>query len=123
MSLEIPREPRREVRPTTSLLGSRHRETLAALRSAAPQDLTAPARLLACAEAMGALPALVVRLVGTLHDGSPGGAVRSGIDTQPVPGSQGNARGPLNPDSCVLRRSSGVHLLAFWSCAPKSASD
>lgn len=49
------------------LLGGRHREALAALGAAATQNLTATTGLLAGAEAVGPLAALVMRLVRTLH--------------------------------------------------------
>ena len=50
-----------------SLLCDGHRETLATFRAATPQHAAASPSLHAGAETMGALAALVVRLIGTLH--------------------------------------------------------
>src|SRR5438445_4996020 len=49
------------------LLRDRDRDPLAALGAPATEHLAPPARLLTGAKSMGALAALVVRLVGTLH--------------------------------------------------------
>src|SRR6185295_8170650 len=123
MSLEIPKAPRRDARSTTSLLGSRHRDSLAALRAAAAQHLTASAGLLARSKAVGALPALVVWLVCTLHDWSPGGAAAERDRYSTTPLKSRSSHRADRPDSGVLRRRSGVHLPALWACNPKSASD
>src|SRR5881394_4047910 len=50
-----------------SLLRGGHGDTLATLRSSATQDLAATTGLLARAKPVGALAALVMRLVGALH--------------------------------------------------------
>src|SRR5688572_8411738 len=83
-------------RAAKSLLRSRHRDALAPFGPASAEDLATATGLLAGAEAMGALAALVVRLVGALHgvpscscQGSGKGKV--GIDTRRQPRSQGRA--------------------------------
>ena len=52
-----------------SLLGDRHRDPLAAFGATAAQDFATTTGLLAGAEAMGALTALVMRLIRTLAHG------------------------------------------------------
>lgn len=64
ISLAMPRGPRRG---NASLLRGRHRDALAALRAAATENFTTATGLLASAEAMRALAALVVWLIRALH--------------------------------------------------------
>ena len=65
------REPSRSALRHELLLRSGHRDTLATLRATTTKHFTTAAGLLASAEAMGTLAALVVGLVGTLHGKSP----------------------------------------------------
>jgi hypothetical protein len=58
------------------LLGDRHRDALATLRTAATKDFTTTTGLLAGTEAVGALAALVMRLVRTLHGNISGAFAR-----------------------------------------------
>ena len=59
--------PRGLARPRALLLGDGHRQTLAALGASTTKDGASTAGLHPGAKPMGALPALVVRLIGSLH--------------------------------------------------------
>jgi hypothetical protein len=76
------------------LLRGGHRDALAALRTATTQHFTSTAGLLASTEAMGALAALVVGLIGTLAHGN-----------SPDPGTDRiQATGSLRRGSILKRR-------------------
>jgi hypothetical protein len=124
------------------LLGDRHRDTLASLRTTATKDFTTTTGLLTGAEAVRALAALIVGLIRTLH-GLTLRALRSGIDTQSGEGCQGDVgsvvrfwcrglaiRGKnrrrrwfcTTPDLVGKRPVSGVESLSISSCGAKSPS-
>lgn len=76
---------------THLLLRCGHRNALAALGPSTTKDLATTAGLLTSTEAVRALTALVVWLVGTLrHDGCSRDSERSGIDTRVCTPSQGS---------------------------------
>jgi hypothetical protein len=78
--------PSRLVGTTPSLLRDRHGDALAALGAAAAENLSATAGLLARAEAMGTLPALVMRLIGSLAHGTCSRVVGTGSIRGQYPG-------------------------------------
>src|SRR3954470_22138238 len=81
----------------TSLLRGRHRDALTTLGATATQDFASTTGLLARAKPVGALAALVVRLIGALHGWSSSSSrstrsSRRRIDTRRLSRSQGGER-------------------------------
>ena len=130
-----------------SLLRGGHRNTLAPLRTTTTQHFTTTAGLLASTEAMRALAALVMGLIGTLHGNSPNpGADRIQATGLVAEGDRYSSKvaksrrrlrvrptafipspnATIRRDRCGFRSGglatdsprSGVHLATFLTCGP-----
>ena len=98
-----------------SLLGDRHRDPLAALGTATAEHLAATTRLLASAETVRALSALVVWLIGTLHGISPAIADRDRYSTARTLSTHGVGSSKLV--DLVLRGESSIcYVRQVFSC-------
>ncbi len=107
------------VRRGTLLLRDRDRDPFASLGATAAEDFTAAAGFLPGAEPVGALAALVVWLVRTLHGSTPPGGEGDRYSRARMKSSRRRAR----PHGDGFPTRSGVHFRAFSACNVNSRSD